>query len=111
MLASPIAHTNMNDLLDALHLSDLKAKFAAERIDLDAARLLTEADLTTLGLPMGTRRKLLHALAPNASVTPKVSSSSALPSVILRLSNFLRSLTQYRLLLQMPSCKSLGYGG
>jgi hypothetical protein len=36
--------------------------FAAHEVHLDALLLLTEEDLDELGLPLGPRRKLLHAL-------------------------------------------------
>ncbi|XP_071444936.1 pre-mRNA splicing regulator USH1G isoform X1 [Hetaerina americana] len=37
-------------------------KFIDERIDLEALMLLSEEDLISMGLPLGPRRKLLHAI-------------------------------------------------
>lgn len=69
------ANTNSDDEssdpdLAALHLflaaagaAEFLPNFIHERIDLAALALLDEADLATLGLPLGPRRKLVSALA------------------------------------------------
>ncbi|KAK2714328.1 pre-mRNA splicing regulator USH1G-like [Artemia franciscana] len=49
--------------LAASGLIDLLPSFAKEQIDLDTAMLLTEADLTSMNIPLGPRKKLLKAIA------------------------------------------------
>ncbi len=49
-------------LLETLELQQYKATFAANDVDLDALRLLSEADLKELGLSLGHRRKLIAAV-------------------------------------------------
>jgi class 3 adenylate cyclase len=49
--------------LVGLGLRKYAAIFAAHEIDLELVRLLTEDDVRELGLPIGPRRKLLHAIA------------------------------------------------
>lgn len=44
--------------------------FKAENIDLDAAKLLTDDDLKSLGLTLGARKKLLNALQAPAAAAP-----------------------------------------
>ena len=46
--------------LSELGLGEYREKFVENKIDLDAARDLTEADLRELGIPMGSRKKLLR---------------------------------------------------
>uniref|UniRef100_UPI0022EA166B adenylate/guanylate cyclase domain-containing protein n=1 Tax=Falsiroseomonas oryzae TaxID=2766473 RepID=UPI0022EA166B len=48
--------------LEGLGLERHLSIFEAEEIDLDALALLTDADLASLGLPLGPRRRLLNAL-------------------------------------------------
>lgn len=50
-------------LLETLNLQQYRATFAENDVDLDALRLLSEADLKELGLSLGHRRKLLAAMA------------------------------------------------
>ena len=48
--------------LEKLKLGEYAKILAENQVDLDAARDLTEADLTELGIPMGPRKKLLRAI-------------------------------------------------
>ena len=48
--------------LEELGLGEYAEAFARERVDLDAARHLTDEDLRDLGLPLGPRKKILAAL-------------------------------------------------
>ena len=48
--------------LEKLKLGEYAKILAENKVDLDAARDLTEADLTELGIPMGPRKKLLRAI-------------------------------------------------
>ena len=64
--------------LQALGLERYAGVFAEQEVDLDALRLLSEADLERLGLPLGPRRKLLKALAE-----PDESLRSACPGLQL----------------------------
>ena len=59
--------SGIREWLEELGLGDYAEAFEAERIDLDAARHLSDADLKELGLPMGPRRKLLAALDRQAN--------------------------------------------
>lgn len=52
----------MSEWLDSLGLGRYASLFAENEIDLEAARHLTAEDLRELGLPMGPRKKLLHAI-------------------------------------------------
>jgi class 3 adenylate cyclase len=57
-----------NDLegfLESLDLGGLAATFAENGVDFDALRLLDESDFKELGLLLGHRKKLLHALGTN----------------------------------------------
>jgi hypothetical protein len=54
---------SIGDWLAALGLEEYTGLFERERIDLEAARHLTDANLKDLGLPMGHRAKLLAAIA------------------------------------------------
>ena len=47
--------------LENLGLGEWHEALLENRVDLDAARDLTEADLRELGIPMGPRKKLLRA--------------------------------------------------
>ena len=49
--------------LTTLGLEEYTGLFERERIDLEAARHLTESNLKDLGLPMGHRVKFLAAMA------------------------------------------------
>ena len=49
--------------LEHLGLGEWIEEFLENRVDLDAARDLTEADLRELGIPMGPRKKLLRAIS------------------------------------------------
>lgn len=55
--------TDIAEWLVGLGLRKYAAIFAAHEIDLELVRLLTEDDVRELGLPIGPRRKLLHAIA------------------------------------------------
>merc|ERR1712216_1087421 len=57
--------TELASLLEQLSLTRLAPSFAGHEVfDMAALRLLTEEDLQTMGIAMGSRRKLLDALAP-----------------------------------------------
>jgi len=77
--------TSMTDWLEQLGLANYADLFAAHEIDFDALQLLTDADLTVLGVPMGPRRKILHAIAEHAAANLPLGSSgessSSLPSL------------------------------
>src|SRR6516162_6038762 len=49
--------------LRGLGLEDYEPAFRDNRIDAEVLPDLTESDLTTMGLPVGPRRKLLKAIA------------------------------------------------
>ena len=53
----------MSDWLGTLGLEQYSSVFAANGVDLDSLRLLTEKDLQELGVLLGHRKKLLEALA------------------------------------------------
>ena len=60
--------------LKELGLERYSAVFADNDVDLNALRLLTDADLVSLGVSLGHRRVLLKAIAdPNASASPSPS--------------------------------------
>lgn len=80
MAAQQTGDTALLALLDSLQLGDFKAKFVGERIDLAAARLLKEEDLAALGLPMGPRKKLLHALSESHRSVVRVPKRLVSPS-------------------------------
>ena len=61
---------DMHRWLDDLGLGKYSDAFAENEIDMEAAKLLAEDDLERLGLPMGPRKKLLHALAGAGQVQP-----------------------------------------
>ena len=71
--------SNVRDWLEGLGLGAHAASFAANEIDLDAARELTEGDLRELGLAMGPRKKLLRAIrelsAPGDAPGPAAAAS------------------------------------
>ena len=50
--------TDLSGWLATLGLQKYAALFAEQEIDFDLLRLLTEADIRELGLPIGPRRKL-----------------------------------------------------
>src|SRR5438067_9125164 len=54
--------TDLSGWLATLGLQKYAALFAEQEIDFDLLRLLTEADIRELGLPIGPRRKLLSAI-------------------------------------------------
>jgi predicted ATPase/class 3 adenylate cyclase len=54
--------SDIGQWLENLGLGEWIEAFLENRVDLDAARDLTEADLRELGLPMGPRKKLLRAI-------------------------------------------------
>src|SRR5437764_5435575 len=54
--------TDLSGWLATLGLQKYAALFAEHEIDFDLLRLLTEEDVRELGLPIGTRRKVLSAL-------------------------------------------------
>jgi len=70
----------MSDIRQWLHqngLHQFAEVFEREQIDLEALRVLTEANLKDLGLPMGPRAKLLASIqtlresgTPSASILP-----------------------------------------
>ena len=51
------------DWLARLGAAEYAERFAAEKVDYEALRHLTEGDLRELGLPIGIRRKMLVAIA------------------------------------------------
>lgn len=55
--------TPLQRFLVANNLSSIHSTLEAEQIDLEALMLLTESDIAALKLPLGPRRKLLHAIA------------------------------------------------
>ncbi len=54
---------DIGEWLEGLGLNEYLEAFFEDKVDLDAARDLTEADLKDLGIPMGPRKKLLRAIA------------------------------------------------
>ncbi|XP_023313642.1 Usher syndrome type-1G protein homolog isoform X1 [Trichogramma pretiosum] len=55
--------TPLQRFLVANNLASIHPTLEAEQIDLEALMLLTENDIAALKLPLGPRRKLLHAIA------------------------------------------------
>ena len=56
-------YTSLHMFLAATGLSQWSPAFVKEKIDLDALMLLSEADLSdSLGMPLGSRRKLMKAI-------------------------------------------------
>lgn len=53
---------SLQRFLLAAGVADYTAQFVCQRIDLEAMLMLSDQDLVTLGIPMGPRRKLLHAI-------------------------------------------------
>jgi SAM domain (Sterile alpha motif) len=64
--------------LDRLGLGKYASIFAAQEVDLDTLRRLSEDDLRELGLPLGARRKNLQAAAslPETGITTPVPPAS-----------------------------------
>ena len=61
------AHTASNEsslvtFLSSLGLDDCLPQFKEEKLDLKALSLCSESDLVSIGLPLGPRKKLLHAI-------------------------------------------------
>jgi class 3 adenylate cyclase len=61
---------DLAEWLAGLGLGKYAAAFVEQEIDFDLLPLLTEADVTELGLPIGPRRKLLEAIAALRGATP-----------------------------------------
>src|ERR1700730_5277375 len=59
--------TDVSAWLEARVLSQLKLVFAEHDLDCEILRHLTDADLKELGLSLGLRKKLLNAIASDAS--------------------------------------------
>jgi acetylornithine deacetylase/succinyl-diaminopimelate desuccinylase-like protein/WD40 repeat protein len=55
-------YESVSSLLSVLGLSEYVTLFERERIDMDALRLLDHSSLRELGIPMGPRGKILHAV-------------------------------------------------
>ena len=74
---------SLSPWLQELGLERYAAVFAENDVDLEALRLLTEADLERLGLSLGHRRKLLRAIAElngqlaPAPTSPRIRESSS----------------------------------
>ena len=62
--------TDVSTWLADLGLAKYAPAFVAHEVDLDALLQLSEADLETLGLPLGPRRKVMAALAARARQAP-----------------------------------------
>lgn len=82
-MASP---ASLEELLASLGISNYLPKFQENDVDLDALRLLTEPELTELGLSLGHRKKLLAALhgkpvlpAAGAAAAPTISAPVSSP--------------------------------
>ncbi|PAA88190.1 hypothetical protein BOX15_Mlig014323g2 [Macrostomum lignano] len=58
----PRKQADLELFLTCLGLPDCMPALAREQIDLDSLSLCTDADLQTLGLPLGPRRKILEAM-------------------------------------------------
>ena len=56
-----MAHS-LGGWLESIGLSEFEAVFAQNQVDLEALPLLTEPDLKELGLPLGPRKRILHAI-------------------------------------------------
>ena len=54
---------SVNEWLASLGLSELAGRFASHDIDLSVLPHLTDADLEKIGISLGHRRKILHAIA------------------------------------------------
>ncbi|XP_054708602.1 phospholipase DDHD2-like [Uloborus diversus] len=62
--------------LENLHLQDFAEIFEREKIDLASLLLLSDEDLKNLGLPTGSRKKILNTLAQLTHAVPGVLSTS-----------------------------------
>jgi hypothetical protein len=73
--------TDIAKWLADLGLAKYASAFAAHEVDFGALQQLSEADLETLGLPLGPRRKVMAALAahdePMAPAAPPPSRGEA----------------------------------
>ena len=71
----------VGDWLDTLGLGQFTRAFIDQQIDGEALLDLTDADLQSLGLPLGPRRRLLRAIAElrERSATPPVAAGVARP--------------------------------
>lgn len=67
----------LSELLESIGLEDYADVFADNGVDVETARLLTDADLRELGLLLGHRRKFLQALNPSPAELPTPDRSSA----------------------------------
>lgn len=54
--------SSLQRFLTAYGVGEYTPQFLAQRIDLEALTMLSDQDLITLGIPMGPRRKILHAV-------------------------------------------------
>ena len=67
--------------LRRLGLERYEPALRENEIDLDVLPELTEADLVTLGLPLGPRRKLLKAISALRQGVPPSPAADAIPEV------------------------------
>jgi class 3 adenylate cyclase len=69
------------DWLEKLGLSEYAQRFADNAIDLSVVRNLTEQDLKDLGVLLGHRRKMLHAIAEldQAALAPAETATESVP--------------------------------
>jgi hypothetical protein len=65
--------------LDRLGLGKYAPVFADNDVDLDILRRLSEEDLRELGLPLGARRRILHAVAEPREEGPTTPTSQGAP--------------------------------
>jgi hypothetical protein len=77
--------TSIREWLHAMGLGELSEEFELHRIDLDAARHLTDAEFKELGLPIGPRLKLKAAIQalteqPRATLGSEASLQASLAS-------------------------------
>ena len=65
--------------LETLGLAQYAAVFAQNGVDLESLRWLTEVDLQALGVLLGHRKKIFHALAENDAAARPAAAAAALP--------------------------------
>ena len=86
--------------------------FAQNEVDFDVLASLTEADLQALGLPLGARRRLLHAIAnlegQGATLDVSLATTDALPTSPLAPATTTESTTGERRQLTVMFCDLVG---
>jgi class 3 adenylate cyclase len=75
----------IDEWLASLGLSEYAERFARNHLDLSVLPHVTDADLEKIGVSLGHRRKMLHAIARLSSAQTGASATAAAPNDQLRL--------------------------